>query len=406
MIMLRAIKEFLRLESAGGIVLFFAAVLAMVAENTPFKPVYDALLSIPLSMSIGPYGITKPLLLWINEGLMAVFFFLVGMEIKREVMQGTLSDPARLALPVLAAVGGMAVPALVYVAFNFRNSAAMTGWAVPTATDIAFALGVLALLGRRIPHALRMFLLTLAIVDDMGAVIIIAVFYTADLATAALAIAAAALAVLYLCNRFGVMKPGPYLILGVVLWLAVLKSGVHATLAGLLLAFFIPLAKGGTAGSSPLQRMETRLHPFVAYAVLPLFAFANAGVSLQKFSLSTLTDPISLGILAGLFFGKQVGVFGFSWLGIRTGLCRMPPHVTWIGLYGAALLCGIGFTMSLFIASLAFEHGASAFAVDERAAILLGSTLSACAGYLWLRFTLQPPPNPVDKRSSGTEAGD
>jgi len=387
--MLNAIKEFLRLESASGILLFVAALLAMAAENTPAKPLYDALLSVPVAVRVGPLEIAKPLLLWINDGLMAIFFFLVGLEIKREIIQGELSRPSQLALPVIAAIGGIAAPALIYIVINWGNTIILRGWAIPSATDIAFALGVLALLGSRVPHSLKMFLLTLAIVDDMGAVMIIAVFYTSGLSPASLWIAAAALCILFIFNRTGVRGLTPYAIMGIILWLAVLKSGVHATLAGLLLAFFIPLRTPGHTGLSPLERAEHSLHPMVAYGILPLFAFANTGVSLDKFSLSMLAEPLSLGIIAGLFLGKQIGVFGMSWAAIRLGLCRMPEQAGWLGLYGIAVLCGIGFTMSLFIASLAFEHGASTFAVDERAAILTGSVLSALGGYAVLRYALR-----------------
>ncbi len=387
--MLHAIKEFLRLESASGILLLVAALLAMAAENTPAKPFYDALLSIPVAVRAGPLEIAKPLLLWINDGLMAIFFFLVGLEIKREIIQGELSRPSQLALPVVAAIGGMAAPALIYVVINWGNAVALRGWAIPSATDIAFALGVLALLGSRVPHSLKMFLLTLAIVDDMGAVIIIAVFYTSGLSQASLWLAAAVLSILFVFNRAGVRSLTPYVIMGIILWLAVLKSGVHATLAGLLLAFFIPLRTPEHSGLSPLEHAEHSLHPMVAYGILPLFAFANTGVSLEKFSLSMLAEPLSLGIIAGLFVGKQIGVFGMSWAAIRLGLCRMPEQAGWLGLYGVAILCGIGFTMSLFIGSLAFEQGALAFAVDERAGILAGSVLSALGGYAALRYALR-----------------
>jgi NhaA family Na+:H+ antiporter len=385
--MLEAIKDFLRLESASGILLLAAAVLAMVVENSPAQPYYGALLDTPVEIRIGAFEIAKPLLLWVNDGLMALFFFLVGLELKREVLRGELSDPARVTLPVLAAVGGMATPAAIYSFVNWGDPVAMKGWAIPSATDIAFAMGVLALLGNRVPSALKLFLLTLAIVDDMGAIVIIALFYTADLSVASLVVAGVALFVLALLNRRNVVSLVPYALVGVVMWAAVLKSGVHATLAGVLVALFIPLHREDTEGESPLEKLEHELHPTVAFLILPLFAFMNTGVSLDGLSWASLLAPVPLGIAAGLFLGNQLGVFGFSWLAVRLGLGRLPAGAGWAQLYGVALLCGIGFTMSLFISSLAFEQGGSAIAVDDRLGILVGSILSAVAGYLVLRFT-------------------
>jgi NhaA family Na+:H+ antiporter len=377
----------MRLESASGILLLVAACLAMVAENSPLDVYYDALLQTPVEIRLGELLIAKPLLLWINDGLMAVFFFLIGLELKREVLEGELSDPARVALPVIAAVGGMAAPALIYVALNSGDEIAMRGWAIPSATDIAFALAVLTLLGDKVPNALKLFLLTLAIADDMGAIVIIALFYTADLSVGSLTISLVSLAILVVMNRLGVTRVAAYLLVGVVMWVAVLKSGVHATLAGVLLAFCIPLrtAKGET---SPLRDLEEDLHPAVAYGILPVFAFANTGVPLLALSWSDLFAPVPMGIALGLFFGNQIGVMGMSWLAVRLRVARLPQGVDWADLYGVSLLCGIGFTMSLFIGSLAFEQGGPDVAVDERLGILLGSGLSAVCGYLWLRWRL------------------
>jgi len=384
--MLDAIKNFLRLESSSGVLLLVAAVLAMLVENSAAKPLYDALLGTPVEIRFGAFQIDKPLLLWVNDGLMALFFFLVGLELKREVLRGELSDPAKVTLPVLAAVGGMAAPAAIYAFINWGDAVAMKGWAIPSATDIAFAMGVLALLGDRVPNALKLFLLTLAIVDDMGAIVIIALFYTADLSLVSLSVAGAALVVLTVLNRRGVVSIVPYALVGLVMWAAVLKSGVHATLAGVIVALFIPLKKTDAEGTSPLEKLEHDLHPSVAFLVLPLFAFMNTGVSLDGLSWASLLAPVPLGIAAGLFFGNQFGVFGISWIAVKLGIGKLPAGTSWPQLYGVALLCGIGFTMSLFVSSLAFEQGGSAIAVDDRLGILVGSILSAVAGYLVLRL--------------------
>jgi NhaA family Na+:H+ antiporter len=384
---IQAIKEFLRLESAGGILLLFAAILAMLIENSPLEFLYDALLNTPVSVQVGEFEIAKPLLLWINDGLMAIFFFLIGLEVKREALVGELSDFRRVLLPVIAAVGGMAVPAGIYAYINWGDAVAMRGWAIPSATDIAFALGVLALLGSRVPNALKIFLMTLAIVDDLGAIVIIAIFYTADLSLLSLSVASGALVVLFILRKSGIISLTPYMLVGLVLWAAVLKSGVHATLAGVVAAFFIPFERAPGQDKTQLEKLEHDLHPLVAFAILPLFAFANTGVSFERMSLDSLTHGVPLGIAAGLFFGNQIGVFGLTWLAIKTGIARLPQGVTWIQIYGASLLCGIGFTMSLFISSLAFEKGGPSMTVDERIGILLGSILSGVVGYLVLRFT-------------------
>jgi NhaA family Na+:H+ antiporter len=382
------IKDFLQKESTGGLLLVVAACIAMAIENSPLDFLYNALLETPVSVQVGALVLHKPLLLWINDGLMAVFFFLIGLEIKREVAEGELSDPARLVIPAIAAVGGMLVPALVYIALNQGDPAALSGWAIPTATDIAFALGVLSLLGKRVPYALKLFLLTLAVIDDLGAIIIIAVFYSGELSTAALVISASALIILFIINRRGVTRIAPYILVGTILWVAVLKSGVHATLAGVVLAFFIPL-RDPASGASPLKYLEHTLHPYVAFAILPLFAFANTGIDFTGMGLSSLMHPVPLGIAAGLLVGKQIGVFGFSWIAIKLRLGKLPEGTGWLDLYGVAALCGIGFTMSLFISGLAAEQIGTGEMVDNRLGILLGSLLSAAIGYLVLAFSLK-----------------
>ena len=380
------LKEFLRLEAASGILLLIAAILAMVAVNTPADIWYDALLDIPVAIQFGEFEIAKPLLLWINDGLMAIFFFLIGLEVKRELLAGELSEPSRVVLPVIAAVGGMAVPAAIYSVINWGDPVALKGWAIPSATDIAFALGVLALLGSRVPQTLKLFLMTLAIIDDLGAIVIIALFYTADLSIMSLLVAVASVAVLFGLNRKGVLSLAPYLLVGFVLWAAVLKSGVHATLAGVLVAFFIPFKKEPGETQTQLEKLEHDLHSTVAYGILPLFAFANAGIPFDGISVDTFFHPVPLGIAAGLFFGNQAGIFCFSWVAIKLGITMLPDGVNWMQLYGAALLCGIGFTMSLFIGSLAFEQGGPDYAIDDRLGILLGSLVSGITGYLVLRF--------------------
>ncbi len=383
-----AIKEFLKLEAAGGIMLVGAAALAMIMANSVLGGTYEAVLEIPVTVQVGALVIAKPLLLWINDGLMAVFFFLIGLEIKREVLQGELSSVAQASLPGVAAVGGMVVPALIYVLFNLGNAEALRGWAIPAATDIAFALGVLALLGRRAPPALKIFLLALAIMDDLGAIIIIALFYTANLSWISLALAGGGILVLFAFNLFGITRVAAYVLVGIAVWVCVLKSGVHATLAGVAVAFCIPLRTRDAEGHSPLEHLEHILHPWCAFLIVPVFAFANAGVSLQGMTLGSLFGGIPLGIAAGLFIGKQVGVFGFTYGAVRAGICEMPPGTNWAQVYGLAMLTGIGFTMSLFIGTLAFESIEHASAV--RLGVLSGSLFSAVGGYLLLLVSGRP----------------
>ncbi len=381
---LNAMREFMRLEAAGGITLVAAAAVALVIANTGLGDFYRAFLDITIGVQIGALIISKPLLLWINDGLMAVFFFLVGLEIKREFMDGELSSPSQVVLPAVGAVGGMAVPAAIYVFLNWGNAENLNGWAIPAATDIGFALGVLALLGSRVPLPVKVLLTAVAVIDDLGAIIIIALFYTAQLEGEALIAAAVFVVAMIVLNRFKVMRIAPYILLAIALWICVLKSGVHATLAGVIAALTIPLKPKEPGGHSPLRHLEHELHPWSSFLVLPVFAFANAGVSFEGLSLNAFVEPVKLGISAGLFFGKQIGVFGMIFLAVAVGLAGKPKGTTWAQLYGASLLCGIGFTMSLFIGSLAFEH--SDFDAPIRLGVLTGSVLSAVLGYLVLRF--------------------
>ncbi len=379
------LREFLRLEAAGGIVLIIAAAAALVFANSPFGGYYLEFLRIPGSVQVGALTIAKPLVLWVNDLWMAVFFFLVGLEIKRELLEGELSTRADLLLPAAAAVGGMAAPALIYVALNWGDPVNLNGWAIPAATDIAFALGILALLGSRVPTSLKVLVTAIAIIDDLGAIIVIAIFYTADLSLLSLGIGALAIIGLVVLNRLRVTHVAAYLLVGGILWICVLKSGVHATLAGVLTAFAIPLRLEDAEGHSPLKHLEHILHPWVAFLVLPMFAFANAGVSFDGMSPASLTEPVTLGIALGLILGKQIGVFLPLWLCIRSGLAQMPSGAHWPQLYAVAILCGIGFTMSLFIGGLAFE--APAYQAPVRLGVLGGSLVCAVLGYLLLRYS-------------------
>ncbi len=377
------IRDFLKQESSAGVLLMVVAALALLVANSPLSTAYFEMQHAEVA------GLS--VLHWINDALMALFFLLVGLEIKRELLEGELSSWAQRALPGVAALGGMVVPALIYISFSRGDAEVLRGWAVPMATDIAFALGVLTLLGSRVPTSLKIFLTALAIIDDLGAVLVIALFYTTELSLPPLGCAAGALAVLVLLNRMGVQRLFVYLTVGVVLWFFVLKSGIHATLAGGALALAIPLRRPeGKADdeSSPLLRLEHGLHPWVAFFIVPLFGFANAGVAFGEMSLSALADPVPFGIAAGLFVGKQIGVFGFSRIAIQGGLAKLPAESNWLQLYGIALLCGIGFTMSLFIGALGFANS-PLLAEEAKVGVLAGSIVSALAGAAVLRWSIR-----------------
>ncbi len=384
---MKFIESFIHKESSSGILLIVATILALIFSNTLLAPYYEAFLHIPVSIQLGSLSLDKSLHHWVNDGLMAIFFFLIGLEVKREVLEGHLSSVSQVTLPIVAAIGGMAVPALIYLYFNADNPLAANGWAIPTATDIAFALGILSLLGKRVPLSLKVFLMALAIIDDLGAIVIIALFYTVDLSTLSISVASVALAILIVMNRMGVVRKSAYFIVGLVLWVSVLKSGVHATLAGVALAFTIPLYAKDELGKkfSPLKTLEHDLHYWVAFFILPIFAFTNAGVNITEISLDQMSGSVPLGIMLGLFLGKQLGVFGLSWLAIKLGFAKMPVDSNWLQLYGVSVLTGIGFTMSLFITSLAFSS-ADLFQYTDKLAILVGSFSAGILGYLLLRI--------------------
>lgn len=384
-----ALDRFFKHDAFGGILLMASALAALLVANSALAPLYDSFLGSYLAITINGEGLQKPLILWINDGLMAVFFFLIGLELKREMLEGKLKNPSDVVLPGMAAVGGMALPAVVFVWFNW-NLPSVQGWAIPAATDIAFALGILALVGSRAPAALKVFLLTLAILDDLGAILIIAIFYTAELKIDYLMLALIPLAGLLWLNYKGAHRIAPALLLGAVMWFLVLKSGVHATLAGVVTAFCIPLVD--KYGKSPLHALENGLTPYVLYGIVPIFAFANAGVVLAGMSWGDLFAPLPLGIALGLIIGKQVGVFGVTWAMIRLGWARLPQGVTWAHIYGVACLAGIGFTMSLFIGSLSFADPQMMNAV--RMGVLSGSLVSAVLGYsvlMWAGRTKKEP---------------
>ena len=381
-----ALREFLQLETAGGALLIVCVVIAMLIANSPLSGIYAALLDMTVAIQVGTLIINKPLLLWVNDGLMAVFFFLIGLEIKREIMEGELSSFDQVILPGMGALGGMLVPASIYIWLNLGDTVALDGWATPVATDIAFALALLGSFGARVPTSLKVFLLTLAILDDLAAITIIALFYSADLSPAMLIIGAVTLSIAVAMNRMGVTRTSNYILLGVVLWVAVLKSGVHATLAGVLIAFCVPIRD--KEGHCPLRELEHNLHGPVAFVILPVFAFVNGGLSLAGVSLDTLIHPVTLGVTTGLALGKPFGILMFTGLAVVLGLARLPKDVSWMQLLGVACACGIGFTMSLFIAGLAFEHGSGAYYSGDRLGILVGSLLSALAAYVILHFSL------------------
>lgn len=365
-------------EKLGGLLLIAAAVLALLIANSPAQGLYEAILSTSVKVLIGDFGIDKPLLLWINDGLMVLFFFLVGLEIKREILEGTLSSKQQAALPVAGAIGGILLPALIYAFFNQNDPVAINGWAIPAATDIAFVVGILALLGSRVPVSLKIFVLALAIIDDIGAIIIIAVFYTENISMMSLAFAGAATVGLTILNRKNVTDISPYLIIGFVLWVSVLKSGVHATLAGVLLAMFIPMRDNRDPSRSPVRELEDAVHPSVVFGIIPIFAFANAGVSFSGLTWDAAFGTVPLGIALGLFLGKQLGVFAFCWTAIKLGWAQKPEGASWLQVYGVGILTGVGFTMSLFIGTLALDP--VAYATDLRIGVLGGSLLSVIAG--------------------------
>ncbi|MEW6983495.1 Na+/H+ antiporter NhaA [Colwelliaceae bacterium 6471] len=376
-------KKFIQTDASSGIILVLAATLALMLANSMFSSHYSSFLEFPVSITLGTFAISKPLVLWVNDGLMALFFFVVGLEIKRELFYGQLSSPDQIVLPFLAAVAGIIFPALIYVAFNYQDAVAMNGWAIPSATDIAFALGIFVLFGKHLPPSLKLFLLSVAIIDDIGAVIIIAIFYSQDLATNSLIIATIGLVILFIFNRLELSNKTPFILVSIVVWAAVLKSGVHATLAGFAVAWFVPIAREKAESMS--YQIEHGLHPWIAFFVLPLFAFANAGVSLTGANLDELFTPISLGIIGGLFLGKQFGIFAACFIAVKLKLCRLPKDATWGQLYGICLLCGVGFTMSLFIGSLAFEEQGLAYQTQVKVGVLIGSLVSAFAGAMLIR---------------------
>lgn len=388
--MTKVFREMVQHDAAGGILLVAAALLAIIMANTPLSSFYNSFLDMPLSLQAGSFAIDKPLVLWINDGLMALFFFFIGLEVKRELIDGHLSSRDQIILPAIAAVAGIAIPALIYAWLNFDNPIAIQGWAIPAATDIAFALGVFSLFGKRLPLSLKLFLLSVAIFDDIAAIVIIALFYSQDLSIYSLGIASTGLIILYALNRLSVPYQGIYILVGVIVWAAVLKSGVHATLAGFAIACFIPLKVNNEQGNSMLKQLEHGLQPWVAFFILPVFAFSNAGVSLGGFTLDNLLNPVTLGIVLGLFIGKQIGIFGACWLAVKLGIAKLPAGTSWLQLYGVALLCGIGFTMSLFIGSLAFEGQDASYLNNVKVGVLIGSLLSALLGSYVISRSQQP----------------
>lgn len=381
------IRQFLRLEAAGGILLIIAALVALIMANTSLSVVYQQFLDIPVAVKFSALEIDKPLLLWINDALMAIFFLVVGLEVKRELMVGSLAGRDKAMFPAIAALGGMVAPALVYLLFNGSDPAASQGWAIPAATDIAFALGVMALLGKRVPTELKVFLLALAIIDDLGVIVIIALFYTKTVSLTALLLAALMVVVLCLMNWRNVNNTAAYMVAGLILWVCILKSGVHATLAGVIVGFLIPLrSKDGV--HSPSEELEHVMHPWVAYLILPLFAFANAGVNVQGISMDALMGTLPLGILLGLFIGKPLGIFTACLISVKLGFAKLPERITLNHIFAVSVLCGIGFTMSIFIAGLAFDGLPEAFNTYSKLGILIGSTMAAVIGLFLLHSVL------------------
>ncbi len=392
-----ALDDFMKMESTGGLLLLAATIIALILANSPFFELYNSILKTNVAIQFGTFKIDKALLLWINDGLMAIFFFLIGLEIKREILEGELSSFRQIILPGLGALGGMIVPACIYAYMNWNDPAAIDGWAIPVATDIAFALALLSTFGARAPLSLKVFLLTLAIFDDLAAIVIIALFYSGELSLNALAFAFVVLSMAVLMNKMGVVRTSAYILIGIVLWAAILKSGVHATLAGVLIALCIPIRD--KEGKSPLKRLEHNLHGPVAFAILPIFAFANAGLALWSVSADDLIHPITAGVVFGLTFGKPIGILGFVGAGVALGVAKLPRNVTWTQLSGVAFACGIGFTMSLFIAGLAFNHDSAHDFIGDRIGILAGSIISAVVAYITLNLSL-PKANTSDAPSS------
>lgn len=381
-----AIRQFLKMESAGGMVLIVAALLAIIIANSPLAPFYDSF----FQFSIAGLSLSH----WVNDGLMAIFFFLIGLEVKRELVEGALNTTEKAIFPAIAALGGMLAPALVYLLFNYNDPVTINGWAIPAATDIAFALGVMALFGKRVPLSLKVFLLALAIIDDLGVIVIIALFYSSDLSITALTVAFISTAVLFILNSKNVVSRRWYLLIGAILWFSVLKSGVHATLAGVVLGFSIPLEGAKKGDMSPLKTLEHAIHPYAAFLILPLFAFANAGVSLEGISLGSLTNVLPLGIALGLMLGKPIGICLFSWGSVKLGIARLPENVNFKQIFAVSVLCGIGFTMSIFISSLAFVGVDQSYITFSRLGILMGSTVSAFLGYFLLNLVLPKSTDP------------
>lgn len=384
--MVQLIQRFLKLESAGGILLLFSAAVAMLLANSPLSSQYNDFLNLPVSLQIGSFSINKTLIHWVNDGFMVVFFVLVGMEVKKELFEGALSSYQQAIFPAIAAVGGMIVPALVYWFIAKQDPSLANGWAIPMATDIAFALGIMALLSKQVPLPLKIFLLALAIIDDLGAIVVIALFFSHELSVQALIFSGISILTLVLLNRFRVSALCAYMVIGAILWASVLKSGVHATLAGVIIGFCIPLK--GKKGERPLHDFEHILAPWSSFVILPLFAFANAGVSFDGIDVSMISSPLLLAIACGLIIGKPVGVFGFSYISVKLGLAKLPDGINFKQIFAVAVLCGIGFTMSMFLASLAFDADAGeSVNTLSRLGILLGSTVSATLGYLFLKQT-------------------
>ena len=390
MLLKDSLLHFFKEESSTGKLLLIAVLMAMIMANSSFAWIYQYLTDMRVTVTIDTFTVDKPLLLWINDGLMGFFFFMVGLEIKREAVEGSLKEKQRIVLPIFAAFGGMLVPALIYTLFNWDGGRAIEGWGIPVATDIAFALGILSLFGRRVPYELKIFLLALAIFDDVGAIIIIALYYSHELIPTAFGIATFMVALLILINRCCIVNNSVYIFLGLLLWLALLKSGVHATLGGIIIGLSIPIKNN----EKSFNELQSSLHAPVNFIILPLFAFVNSGIALGSLTISDLTDNVTLGIIMGLLFGKQIGIFVFSWIAVKSGLGRLPDGVNWAQIYAIAVLSGVGFTMSLFIGSLAFQcsGGACYDIADDRLGILIGSLLSGIAGYFLLKHQLKETP--------------